>query len=148
MGFERKGVHLEGSLDRSIVDVERMKRAFANMIKNAVDAMPKGGTLMIKSRRSRNDLEIAFADTGIGMTECMAEKIFTLLLTTKAKGMGFGLPICKRFVEAHGGKISVEWRVGKETRFTITMPIKPRDEGGEKVWVNLPESLLLTTTKA
>jgi light-regulated signal transduction histidine kinase (bacteriophytochrome) len=54
----------------------------------------------------------------------------------------------KRFVEAHGGKISVECRVGKGTRFTITMPVKPRDEGGEKVWVNVPESLLLTTTKA
>jgi len=119
-------VNLMKKVPKIMVDVEKMKRTFANMIKNAVDVMPKGGTLTIKSKESKNDLEIAFADTGIGMTECMVDKIFTPLFTTKAKGMGFGLPICKHFVEAHGGKVSVESRIGEGTKFTITIPIKLR----------------------
>jgi K+-sensing histidine kinase KdpD len=63
--------------------------------------------------------------------------------------MGLGLPICKRIVEAHGGNISVESNVDKGTKFTVTIPIKPKiEEGGEKAWVNVPEYLLSTTTKA
>jgi light-regulated signal transduction histidine kinase (bacteriophytochrome) len=59
------------------------------------------------------------------------------------------LPICKRIIEAHGGNISVESTVGKGATFTVTVPIKPKiEEGGEKVWVNVPESSLSMTTKA
>jgi signal transduction histidine kinase len=87
---------------------------------------PKAEHLTIKSKESKNDLEIAFSDTGVGITECMVEKIFTPLFTTKAKGMGFGLPMCKHFVEAHGGKISLESRIGEGTKFTITISIKLR----------------------
>mgnify|MGYP001034665434 CR=1 FL=1 len=131
------------------MDVEKMKRVFSNLIKNAIDAMPIGGKLAITSRESNANMEIAFADTGIGMTKEIMEKIWTPFFTTKAKGMGLGLAICKRIVEAHGGSISVESIVGKGTTFTVTIPIKPKiEEGGEKVWVNVPESLLSTTTKA
>jgi len=130
------------------VDVDKLKRAFVNIIRNAVDAMPKGGRLTIKSKRSGVSLEITFTDTGVGMTKSMLEKTFTPLFTTKARGMGFGLPICKRFIEAHGGRISVESTIGKGTTFTITIPIKRKIEEGEKVWINMPEYLLSTTTKA
>jgi len=130
------------------VDVEKIKRAFVNIIKNAIEAMPEGGTLTIKSKVENDNLEIAFTDTGIGMSKDIAEKIFKPLFTTKAKGMGFGLPICKRIIEAHGGKISVESAIGKGTTFTVTIPIEPEIKKGEKVWVNIPESLLSTTTKA
>jgi two-component system sensor kinase FixL len=131
------------------VDVAKMKRVFGNLIKNAIDAMPIGGKLAITSRESNANMEIAFADTGIGMTKEIMEKIWTPFFTTKAKGMGLGLAICKRIVEAHGGNISVESTVGKGTTFTVTIPIKPKiEEGGEKAWVNVPESLLSTTTKA
>jgi signal transduction histidine kinase len=131
------------------IDVDRMKRVFANLIKNAVEAMPQGGELAISSRVSGNDVEFTFIDTGVGIANEVLEKIWTPFFTTKAKGMGLGLPICKRMVEAHQGKISVESIVGEGTTFTITIPIepKPRVEGGEKVWVNVPESLLSTTTK-
>lgn len=130
------------------VDVEKMKRVFINIIKNAVDAMPKGGKLIIKSKKIDGNLEIAFTDTGIGMPKDVVEKLWTPLFTTKAKGMGLGLAICKRVVEAHGGNISAESTVGKGTTFMVTIPIQPRLEGGEKIWVNIPESLLSTTTKA
>ncbi len=131
------------------VDVAKMKRVFGNLIKNAIDAMPIGGKLAITSRESNANMEIAFADTGIGMAKEVMEKIWTPFFTTKAKGMGLGLAICKRIIEAHGGSISVESTVGKGTTFTVTIPIKPKiEEGGEKVWVNVLESLSSTTTKA
>jgi PAS domain S-box-containing protein len=130
------------------VDIEKIKRVFLNIIKNAIDAMPEGGTLTIRSKKSRDKVAFAFSDTGIGMTKCILEKIFTPLFTTKAKGMGFGLPICRRIVEAHGGKILVETAVAKGTTFTVILPIEPKADGGENVWVNVPESLLSTTMKA
>jgi PAS domain S-box-containing protein len=132
-----------------MVDVQKIQRVFVNMIKNAIDAMPKGGKLTIKSKESDDSVEFAFADTGIGMTKEIMEKLWMPLFTTKAKGIGLGLPICKRIVEAHGGSISVESKVEKGTTFKVTLPIEPKiEEGGEKIWVKLPESLLLTTTKA
>ncbi len=130
------------------VDVEKIKRVFLNIVKNAVDAMPQGGKLTIGGRKLGANFEFAFVDTGLGMTQCMLEKIFTPLFTTKAKGMGFGLAICKRIVEVHGGKITVKTAIGKGTTFMVTVPLKPKVEGGEKVWVNVPESLLSTTMKA
>jgi signal transduction histidine kinase len=76
-------------------------------------------------------------------------KLFTPLTTTKAQGMGFGLAICKRIVEAHGGKITVESVMGKGATFTITLPIEPKlKDGGENEWVIPQESLLSMTTKA
>lgn len=113
------------------VDVEKMKRVFVNIIKNAVDAMPKGGKLTLKSRKTNSDLEIAFIDTGIGMSKEIMEKLWTPFFTTKTRGMGLGLPICARIVEAHGGKISVESLIDKGTTFIVTIPIKPRIEESE-----------------
>jgi PAS domain S-box-containing protein len=132
------------------MDFDKMKRVFANFIKNAVEAMPQEGKLTISSRASKSDVELTFVDTGAGMAKEVLEKIWTPFFTTKAKGMGLGLAICRRIIEAHQGKISVESIFGEGTTFTITIPIepKPRVEGGEKVWVNMPESLLSTTTKA
>ncbi len=131
------------------VDVDKMKRVFVNIIKNAIDAMPKGGTITTTSTERDGLLEIAVADTGTGMTEDVLKKLWSPLFTTKARGMGFGLPICRRVIEAHGGNISVESAAGVGTIFKLTLPIKPKsEEGGEKVWVNVPESLLSTMTKA
>jgi len=133
------------------VDVEKIKRVFANIIKNAVDAMPQGGKLTIKSRSRHGNVEIVFTDTGTGMSKEVMEKIWTPFFTTKAKGMGLGLPICKRFAEAHGGNISVESTVGKGTTFTVAVPLKSpksKEGGGEKVWVTQPESWLSTTMRA
>jgi len=130
------------------VDLHKMKRVFVNVIKNAIDAMPEGGTLTITSKKSDYGLEIAFSDTGIGMSKEVQRKILTPLFTTKSRGMGLGLPICKRIVEAHKGSIFIESKMGEGTTVTITLSIEPKLEGGEKIWVEVPESLLSTTTKA
>jgi PAS domain S-box-containing protein len=131
-----------------MADVEKIKRVFVNIIKNAIDAMPKGGSLTIKSKESDGNVEIMIADTGTGISKDNLEKIWTPFFTTKAKGMGLGLSICKRIIEAHGGSILVESKLGKGTTFTITIPAAPRTEGGEKIWATVPEFLSLTMTKA
>ena len=111
------------------VDIDKMKRAFVNLIKNSFDAMPKGGKLTVKSRKTRGKVEFSFTDTGAGVPKETLERLFTPLFTTKARGMGFGLAICKRIVEAHGGKISMESTVGKGTTFTLTIPVEPKLKG-------------------
>ncbi len=105
------------------VDVNLLTRVFDNMIKNAIDAMPEGGSLTINGDADANSMRISFADTGQGISEDKLGKLFVPLYTTKAKGMGFGLAICKRIVTAHEGKISVQSEVGKGTKFTIEFPL-------------------------
>ncbi len=108
------------------VDVARMNRVLVNILQNAVDAMPDGGTLTIASKTVEDNVEISVADTGIGMSKKTAAKLWTPLFTTKAKGMGFGLSICRRIVEAHNGKISVKSKIGKGSTFTVTIPLRPK----------------------
>ncbi len=129
-------------------DVGKLERAFINMIRNAVESMPRGGSLTIKSDKVDDSVVFTFSDTGIGMSKETVEKLWTPLFTTKAKGMGFGLPICRRIIEAHCGTISVESVPRKGTTFIVTIPLEPKiEEGGEKAWVASLESLLSTTTR-
>jgi PAS domain S-box-containing protein len=115
-----------------LADVNKLTRIFVNLIKNAIDAMPSGGTLTISSGQEDDKLRISFSDTGIGISNDVLPKLFAPLFTTKAQGMGFGLAICKRIVEAHGGTITVKTTMGKGTTFTITIPLKPTHQcGGE-----------------
>jgi len=106
------------------VDPDKMKRVFINLIENAIDAMPQGGTLTISSRESGNSAEIVLTDTGSGIPEKVMKNLWKPLQTTKAKGLGLGLAICKRSVDAHGGSISVKSEVGRGTTLTIQLPIR------------------------
>jgi signal transduction histidine kinase len=129
-------------------DINKIERVFVNLIKNAIDAMPQEGELEIRSTQTNGNVEIAFADTGSGISKDVMPKLFTPLFTTKAQGMGFGLAVCKRVVEAHGGKITVESVPGKGATFTVTLPIEPKiKDGGESEWVIPQESLLSTMTQ-
>jgi len=105
------------------VDKVKLNRVFVNIIKNAFEAMPNGGTLLITDTKKDNNIEVSFEDTGGGISDEAMDNLWRPLFTTKAKGMGFGLPICKRIVEAHGGKISVKSTVDKGTTFTVVMPM-------------------------
>ncbi|MEM2601381.1 MAG: PAS domain-containing protein [Candidatus Bathyarchaeia archaeon] len=119
-----------------IIDVERgfklmidpglMKRVFLNMITNAIQAMPDGGSLKISASMDDGMASISFEDTGVGIPRENLDKLFKPLFTTKAKGQGFGLAVCKRIVEAHGGTIGVESELGKGSKFTIKIPIMER----------------------
>jgi PAS domain S-box-containing protein len=128
-------------------DPDKIKRVFVNLIKNSIDSMPNGGKLTIDGKVKGN-FEISFKDTGTGISDEVLPKLFSPLFTTKAKGMGFGLAICKRIVEAHGGTITVKTAKDQGTTFTVMLPIEPKFEvGGENVWIRAPESLSSMMTK-
>jgi signal transduction histidine kinase len=108
------------------VDPERMGRVFINLIQNAIDAMPEGGTLTISSKKSEGNVEITLTDTGSGIPEKVMENLGKPLQTTKAKGLGLGLAICKRILDAHGGNMSAKNET-RGTTLTIQLPIKPAE---------------------
>lgn len=110
------------------VDVPKMERVFASIIQNAVDAIPESGIIEIRSTTLKSNVEIVVSDTGIGIPETIRGKIFSPLITTKAKGMGMGLSICKRIIDAHSGEIAVKCTSNKGTTLTITLPIEPKNE--------------------
>jgi signal transduction histidine kinase len=108
------------------IDSAIVRRVLINLITNAVQAMPDGGKLNLKVYRKNKPptLVVSLEDTGIGIPKTDRCKIFTPLFTTKAKGQGLGLSVCKRLVEACNGTISFESRVGKGSKFTIKLPLR------------------------
>jgi PAS domain S-box-containing protein len=106
-------------------DVARLRRVFVNLIDNAIDSMPEGGRLSISSRQVGETVEMVVSDTGSGMAEKVATNLWKPFQTTKAKGLGLGLSISKRIVDAHGGVISVESKAGEGTTITTRLPINP-----------------------
>jgi signal transduction histidine kinase len=106
-----------------MVDKASIKRVFVNILSNAVDAMPDGGALEISCQVLDGFACFVFSDAGLGMTAETQEKLFQPLFTTKAKGMGFGLSICKRIIDAHGGKIIVESVEGVGSTFKVYLPL-------------------------
>ncbi len=109
---------------KMFLDAQSMEKVFASIIKNAIEASPEKGSIKIQNILKGQNMEISFIDYGIGMPEGVLRKLFAPLVTTKAKGMGMSLAICKRIVELNDGKIAVESTVGKGTTFTIDLPIK------------------------
>ena len=106
-------------------DAETLYRAFSNLIINAIQAMPNGGTLSISSRldASSSSAEITFKDTGIGMDQTTAKNIFNPFFTTKDKGVGLGLALTRKIIEDHRGTIDVVSEKGMGTTFTILLPV-------------------------
>jgi signal transduction histidine kinase len=99
-----------------------------NLITNACQAMPNGGTLTVRSLCSNGDLRLFIEDTGIGISKPNLERIFDPLFTTKARGIGLGLSVSKSLVEANGGNIQVSSEEDKGSVFVITFPIKGQDD--------------------
>ncbi len=120
--------HLDAELPRIQIDSNQIQQAFQNIILNAIQAMPEGGKLEIKTLTSENTVEIVFKDTGVGIPRENLQKIFEPLFTTKAKGIGLGLSIVKDIVESHKGMIYVESEVDVDTSFTVKLPILIKEE--------------------
>jgi PAS domain S-box-containing protein len=114
-----------------LADEPKIRRVLDNLIQNAIDAMPGGGRLSIFSMNTQKEVSLSIRDTGFGIPEERVNKIWIPLHTTKAKGIGLGLPICKRIIEAHGGSLSFESTVGMGTTFTLKLPIENFQPGGE-----------------
>ena len=105
-------------------DPTQLTQVFGNLALNAVQAMPDGGRLVVKSEApSPESLTVSFIDTGVGMDEETLRNAFEPLYTLKSKGIGLGLALTKMLVEAHRGSIDVESELGKGTTFTVSLPI-------------------------
>jgi two-component system NtrC family sensor kinase len=134
--------HLSPNLPPILGDSTHLQTLFLNLITNALDAMPKGGVLTIKTRlvlpplssREGRWLEIAVTDTGIGITEESKKRIFKPFFTTKkmGEGTGLGLAICEEIIKEHFGRIEMESEVGKGSTFFISLPVFERNETDEQ----------------
>jgi two-component system, LuxR family, sensor kinase FixL len=111
------------------LDYPQLKQVLLNLVKNASEAMPTGGSITLAVTRRLPNLEIMVADTGEGMAPDVAENIFTPYFTTKSKGSGLGLAISRNIIRAHNGDISVESQPGKGSTFTIRLPLAEIESG-------------------
>jgi len=122
-----EGINVSTSFDERLRSVHAdgglMRRVFTNLLTNAVQAMPEGGFLMVEGSVVNGNAKVSVSDTGIGISEEDASKIFRPLFTTKAKGTGLGLAVCKKLVEAHGGEISFGSKKGVGTTFNVVIPL-------------------------
>ncbi len=110
-------------IPKVMIDLSQFESVFINLFINAIHAMPDGGTLNIKTHYSnkRKMVIVEVSDTGIGIPQDFADKIFMPFSTTKSDGTGLGLAICNRIIDAHNGIIEVESQEGKGAKFTILL---------------------------
>ena len=105
------------------IDPFRIRRVIDNLVKNAIEAMPMGGTLTIKTNLVGEFAEVCVADTGVGLSENEKINLFKPFYTTKKSGTGLGLIICKQAVAMHRGEILIESKQGFGTIFTVRLPV-------------------------
>jgi two-component system sensor kinase FixL len=105
-------------------DPKQVHQVLLNLLKNALEAMPRGGEITITSRVKGPNVEISLADTGQGMPPEVAASIFQPYYTTKEKGTGLGLAICQSIIQEHGGAILVDSSPGRGSTFTIQVPLE------------------------
>jgi signal transduction histidine kinase len=111
------------SLPEIWCDASQLKRAFLNLLINAIQAMEAGGKLTVTGKFINGQIQLDFKDTGSGIPPERQSEIFDLFYSTKEEGTGVGLAFVKRVVEGHGGKITVSSEVGKGTTFSIFLPL-------------------------
>ncbi len=116
-------VELDNRLSPISVDPELLKQVLINIIKNAIEAMPKGGRLKVTSAINGDFVRIEIADTGCGIPAEKLKDIFNPFFTTKKKGTGLGLTISYRIIKDHGGNIKIKSEVNKGTTCTIFLPL-------------------------
>jgi PAS domain S-box-containing protein len=121
-------VELSPECTRARLDESSLRSALTNLIINGVQAMSGGGRLSVRTLRDGGELRVEIADTGAGMTGEQIGKIFEAFYTTKAKGLGLGMPYAKKVIEEHGGEIGVESRPGEGTLVTVRLPAETESE--------------------
>jgi two-component system, sporulation sensor kinase E len=128
--IENRGItikeHLARNLTPTPIDSAQIKQALVNLIKNATQAMSKGGVLTLQTDTGVDGVVVTVADTGGGIPQEQINRIFEPFYTTKKKGSGLGLMIVQRIVRDHGGRIDLESHVGKGTTFRIWLPAAER----------------------
>lgn len=113
---------LDPNLSRVLADPEQLWQAILNLIRNALDAMPGGGTLTVRTRLRNARVELQIADTGKGMTPEQTRQLFVPFFSTKASGTGLGLPMAQQIVIEHNGEIECASAPGQGATFTLRLP--------------------------
>ena len=114
--LEEPGVHIK-------VDAEEIKQALRNILTNAIEAMPSGGTVTVGARAGRRAVCLYIQDTGVGISEEVRREMFSPFFTTKARGTGLGLAVVRKAVVRHGGKLFISSRLGEGTCFCMYLKI-------------------------
>jgi two-component system, NtrC family, sensor kinase len=132
--LEHAGIHVEATLDPTlptlIASADQIRQVLLNLVLNACDAMPGGGTLTVSSKAEDGDVTIAVCDTGIGMPAEVHERLFEPFFTTKASGTGLGLSVSYHIVVQHGGALQIDSAPGAGTRCYVRLPLRyePRQD--------------------
>jgi len=128
--IENRGIAVKTKLARQLtatpIDATQLQQVLVNLIKNAMHAMTRGGTLTLQTGENADAVWVSVADTGGGIPQEQINRIFEPFFTTKKKGSGLGLMIVQRIVRAHDGKIELESHVGRGTTFRIWLPLHER----------------------
>lgn len=123
MGEIRVSYDLESGLPSVALDRALLRQVLTNLLSNAVESIEGQGTVTLATRTAGDRVEITITDTGSGVPDDLRDRIWDVYFTTKPSGIGLGLPIARRIVEAHGGTIRLESADGG-TRFVISLPVK------------------------
>jgi len=130
------GITLQGEIPSDLppirMDPEKLTQALINIMRNGMQAMGQGGTLRVETKPLKDRVEVTISDSGFGIPPEQMEKIFNYYYTTKENGVGLGLPIAHRIIEAHRGQLKIESRVGMGTKVTVTLPVERKNEAGNR----------------
>jgi signal transduction histidine kinase len=128
----RQGSAVEATTDQAVppmaIDRTLLRQAILNLIKNGLEALGRGGTLTVGTRRVDDQVEITIRDTGPGIAPDVGKRLFEQFFTTKPQGTGLGLYISRQIIEQHGGTLRWESAPGAGTTFTATLPIKRAED--------------------
>ncbi len=120
-------IQIEGKQLKLNIDPEKMKRVLINLVTNSLNAMPQGGRIFISVHREGNLARLSVKDTGIGIPEEILSKLFLPLFTTRSKGVGLGLSVCKRMVDTMKGNIAINSKLGEGTEVIVEIPMGQDD---------------------
>jgi signal transduction histidine kinase len=125
--LDNRGLTVKTRLARQLtttpIDATQMQQVLVNLVKNAMHAMTKGGTLTLQTGEGADGVWVSVTDTGGGIPPEQINRIFEPFYTTRKKGTGLGLMIVQRIVRAHGGRIELESHVGRGTTFRVWLPL-------------------------
>src|SRR5262249_28818884 len=128
--IENRGLRVKTRLARQLplapLDPTQIQQVLVNLIKNAIQATTKGGTLAVQTGEAGDGVWVSVSDDGAGIPPDQLNRIFEPFFTTRKKGSGLGLMIVQRIVRAHDGRIELESQVGRGTTFRIWLPLQER----------------------
>jgi two-component system sensor kinase FixL len=120
-------IHLERAACHGVLDVSadrgQVERIVGNLLRNAVQAMPDGGTLTVTCNANSGEATVTVKDTGLGIADEDLQRVFEPLFTRKAKGIGLGLAISKRYADLHHGRLEVQSKLGQGSTFQLILPL-------------------------